>query len=95
LLAHLGRAESLGEAIAKARIHVNAGGAIRLEEGLMELATDLTSRGETVERSPISFSAVTGIAIDRSETGPSFAPVFDIRKGGAVSVEKAPANVTE
>ena len=95
LLAHLGRAESLSEAVANPRVHVNAGGALRLEEGLMELLPDLTSRGETVERSPISFSAVTGIAISRSEAGSTFTPVFDTRKGGAVSVEKAPANVTE
>jgi gamma-glutamyltranspeptidase/glutathione hydrolase len=95
LLAHLGRAESLSEAVAKPRVHVNAGGALRLEEGLMELLPDLTSRGETVERSPISFSAVTGIAISTSEAGSAFTPVFDTRKGGAVSVEKAPANVTE
>ena len=95
LLAHLGRAESLSEAVAKPRVHVNAGGALRLEEGLMELLPDLTSRGETVERSPISFSAVTGIAIRPSEAGSAFTPVFDTRKGGAVSVEKAPANVTE
>jgi hypothetical protein len=72
---------------------VTAGGALRIEAELAEVADDLRKRGEVVEVERTPYAAVTGLAIERHASGRSFFPVFDPRKGGAITVEKRPTAV--
>jgi gamma-glutamyltranspeptidase / glutathione hydrolase len=88
LVGHLGRRLPLQDAIVAPRAHVTAGGALRIETELAELAEDLRKRGEVVDVERATFAAVTGVSIERHGANRSFFPVFDPRKGGAITVEK-------
>jgi gamma-glutamyltranspeptidase/glutathione hydrolase len=92
LVGHLGRGLPLQDAVVAPRAHVTAGGALRVEAELAELTEDLRKRGEVVEVERSTFAAVTGLAIERHGAARSFFPVFDPRKGGAITVEKRPRN---
>jgi gamma-glutamyltranspeptidase / glutathione hydrolase len=92
LVAHLGRGLPLQDAVVAPRAHVTAGGALRIEAELADIAEDLRKRGEVVEIERATFSAVTGVAIERHGATRSFFPVFDPRKGGAITVEKHAAS---
>ncbi|MFO0553673.1 MAG: gamma-glutamyltransferase [Polyangiaceae bacterium] len=94
----LAEGASLPDAITAARFHVTATGALKLEPELASIAADVTARGEAVEVKPYSFSAVTGVAIRRVDKARVLEPVFDPRKGGAVTVGHSEApidNATE
>jgi gamma-glutamyltranspeptidase/glutathione hydrolase len=93
LVGHLGRGLPLQDAVVAPRAHVTAGGALRIEAELAEVADDLRKRGEVVEVERTPYAAVTGLAIERHASGRSFFPVFDPRKGGAITVEKRPTAV--
>ncbi len=86
ILAHLGAGKPLAEAVSAPRVHVTSAGALRLEEGLRALEPDLLARGEVIERTGPSFASVVAVAL-RAEGGVRvLEPVFDPRKGGAVTV---------
>lgn len=86
LLGHLAFGQPLPDAVAAPRFHVMASGSLKLDPPLAGLGPDLVGRGEVLDTSALSFSAVTAIAA-REEGGKKvLEPVFDPRKGGAVTV---------
>ncbi len=91
ILAHLGLGKPLPEAVASPRFHVTSGGSLRLDDGLAAIKDDLVARGEVVDMAGASFAAVTAISL-RTEGGVRILePVFDPRKGGAITVGRDPA----
>lgn len=76
----------LPEAVSDARFHVAAGGNLKLDPDLAGLGADLVARGEVVEASAASFGAVTAVGATRERGLRLLQPVFDPRKGGAVTV---------
>ncbi len=91
ILAHLGKAKVLPEAVSAPRFHVASSGALFLDEGLTPIKPDLVSRGEVVSLAGPSFAAVTAVGL-REEAGVRvLEPVFDPRKGGAVTVGRGKA----
>lgn len=89
LLLHLGEGIVLTEAVSAPRFHVASNGSLSLDEGLSGIRDDLIGRGEVVSVAPASFASVTAVAL-REEGGVRvLEPVFDPRKGGAVTVGRA------
>jgi len=86
LLAHLAFDQPLPSAVAAPRFHVGGGGALKLDPGLAELEADLVGRGEVVDARSPNFSAVTAVGVRVVEAVRVLDPVFDPRKGGAVTV---------
>lgn len=94
MLLSLSRGKALTEAVSAPRFHVGPNGALTLDAGLAGARDDLVARGEIVAVSEASFSSVTAVAI-REEAGVRvLEPVFDPRKGGAVTVGRG-ETVTE
>lgn len=95
ILGHLAFGKPLAEAVASPRFHVTSGGALRLDDGLASIKDDLVARGEVVDMAGASFAAVTAISI-RAEGGVRILePVFDPRKGGAITVGRDPPVTTD
>jgi gamma-glutamyltranspeptidase/glutathione hydrolase len=91
LLASQGMGRPIADAVAAPRFFVTAGGALKLDDALAAAAPDLVARGEVIEDAGPSFGAVTAIAI-REEAGRRvLEPVFDPRRGGAITVGRDPA----
>ncbi len=86
LLAHVALGRPLAEAVGAPRFHVTSGGALRLDEGLAAIKDDLIGRGEVVDLAGASFAAVTAVAIREEDGVRVLEPVFDPRKGGAITV---------
>lgn len=89
LMSNLAFGVPLTDAIAAPRFHVSTGGAIKLDPALAGLTKDLVARGEVVDPSPPSFAAVTAIRVRKEQGSRVLEPVFDPRKGGAVTVGSA------
>lgn len=91
LLHHLGFVLPLPEAVADARFHVTPGGSLKLDPDLTGLTADLVARGEVVETTAASFGAVTAVGSHTEHGVRMLEPVFDPRKGGAVTVGRGEA----
>ncbi len=90
LIASQGMGRPIADAVAAPRFFVTAGGAIKLDDALAPIAADLGARGEVVENAGPSFGAVTAIAIRRDGDRRVLEPVFDPRRGGAITVGRDP-----
>ncbi len=86
LFAHLAFGVPLPDAIAKPRFHVTSAGALKLDAPLQGLKDDLVARGEVVEVGAPGFGAVTAIGLRREGGRRTLEPVFDPRRGGAITV---------
>lgn len=86
LFSLFGFQRTLAESIEAPRFHVAASGALKLDAGLAGLAADLVARGEVVDAKTPSFSSVVAVAVRRKDGVRSLEPVFDPRKGGAVTI---------
>ncbi|NUP11591.1 MAG: hypothetical protein HOW73_36560 [Polyangiaceae bacterium] len=86
LMAHLAFGMPLSDAVAEPRFHVTASGALRLDAPLDTLREDLVARGEVVDAPVPGFGAVTAISVRNEDGVRALEPVFDPRKGGAVTV---------
>ena len=94
ILLALARGKALPEAVSAPRFQIAATGALTLDPGLAAARDDLVARGEVVRVAQASFSSVTAVAV-REEGGVRvLEPVFDPRKGGAVTVGRE-EDVTE
>lgn len=94
ILLALARGKALPEAVSAPRFQIASTGSLTLDPGLAAARDDLVARGEVVSVSQASFSSVTAVAV-REEGGVRvLEPVFDPRKGGAVTVGRE-EDVTE
>jgi len=91
LFAYFGFRRTLAEAVEAPRFHVASSGALKLDEGLAGLAADLIARGEIVDVKTPNFSSVVAIGLRREAGVRVLEPVFDPRKGGAVTTGKGDA----
>lgn len=94
LFSLFGFERTLAESIEAPRFHVASSGALKLDAGLAGLSADLLARGEIVDAKTPSFSSVVAVALRREDGVRVLEPVFDPRKGGAVTIgrgEPAPA----
>ena len=80
---------TLAESIEAPRFHVASSGALKLDAGLAGLSADLVARGEVVDAKTPSFSSVVAVALRRHDGVRVLEPVFDPRKGGAVTIGRA------
>jgi gamma-glutamyltranspeptidase / glutathione hydrolase len=88
LLARLVFGLGVGEAVAEPRIDTPPTGGLTIDPTVpAALVTDLAQRGEVVDASHPSFSAVQAIALGVREGARFLDPGADPRKGGAVLVE--------
>lgn len=87
----LARGEALERAIDAPRWYAPSGGGLHLEEGLAPLADALRARGEAIDGTRPSYSAVTAVAATRDDDGGvvSHAAAVDPRKGGGALVVTA------
>lgn len=86
LMAHLAFDEPLPDAVSKPRFHVSSGGLLNLDSALEDLASDLSKRGEVVDAKDRGFGAVTALGIRLDAGLRVLEPVFDPRRGGAVTI---------
>ncbi len=80
---------TLAESIEAPRFHVASSGALKLDPGLAGLSADLVARGEVVDAKTPSFSSVVAVALRARDGVRTLEPVFDPRKGGAVTIGRA------
>lgn len=90
LFSHLAFGVPLADAVAKPRFHVTSAGALKLDAPLQGLRDDLVARGEVVEVGAPGFGAVTAVRLRREGSRRALEPVFDPRKGGAITVGHDP-----
>lgn len=86
LFSLFGFQRTLAEAIEAPRFHVASSGALKLDAGLAGLSADLVARGEIVDAKTPSFSSVVAVALRQVQGVRVLEPVFDPRKGGAVTI---------
>lgn len=86
LMAHLAFDEPLPDAVSRPRFHVSSGGLLNLDSALEDLRADLVSRGEVVDAKDRGFGAVTALGFRVDAGIRVLEPVFDPRRGGAVTI---------